>query len=46
MGAIAAIPFIKYMGMAYGAFSITPMAHPMMMWVDDTITVLAYKEFS
>ena len=39
-GAKGAIPFIKYMGMAYGAQTVPPMAHPMMMWVDDTITVL------
>ena len=42
--AMAAIPFVKYMGIAYGAYVIPPMARPMMIWVDDTITILAKGE--
>ena len=38
---VGSIPFIKYMGMVYGAYSVTPTARPMMKWVDDTIAVLA-----
>ena len=34
MGATSAIPFIKFMDMAYVAHSVPLMARPMMMWVD------------
>ena len=39
-----AIPFIKYRGMAFAAFTLPQMAHPTIMWVDDTTTVLARRE--
>ena len=44
VGATAAIPFLKYMDMAYRAYLVASMAHPMMMWVADTITILARGE--
>ena len=44
VGATEAIPFVKYVGIAYGAYTAPLTAHPMMMWVDDTITVLARGE--
>ena len=39
MEATEALPFIKYMDMAYRAYLVAPMTHPMMMWVDDTLTI-------
>ena len=44
MGATAGLPFVKYVGIVYGAYVVPPMAHPMMMWVDGIITVLARGE--
>ena len=32
------------MDMAYRAYSVAPMTHPMTMWVDDIITILARGE--
>ena len=44
MGATAALPYVRYMDLAYGVCAFPLMHHPMMMWVDDTITILAKGE--
>ena len=44
MAATSALPFVRYIGLAHGACAVPPMLHPMMMWVDDTITILAKRE--
>ena len=40
MGVGTTLPFVKYMGVVYGAHAVRPMAHPIMMWVHDTIPAL------
>ena len=42
MGAAATIPFTKYM--TYHTDSVVPVVHPMMMLVDDTITLLVWDD--
>ena len=44
LGATVSLPFVRYMGLAYGACAVLMMHHPMMMWVDDTITTLGKGE--
>ena len=39
-GATAALPFLRFMGIAYRASPVQPFRFPRLMWVDDTIVIL------
>ena len=39
-GATAALPFLRFMDIAYRAFAVEPFRFPGLMWVDDTIVLL------
>ena len=40
MGATAALPFLRFMDVAYRASAVQPFRFPGLMWVDDTIVLL------
>ena len=39
-GATAALPFLRFMDIAYRAFAVEPFRFPRLMWVDDRIVLL------
>ena len=39
-GATAALPFLRFMDIAYRAFAVLPFRFPGLMWVDNTIVLL------
>ena len=39
-GALAAVPFVRFMDIAYRASAVQPFCFPGLMWVDDTILIL------
>ena len=39
-GATAALPFLRFMDIAYRASAVQPFRFPGLMWVDDTIVLL------
>ena len=39
-GATAALPFLRFMDIAYRAFAVEPFRFPGLMWMDDTIVLL------
>ena len=44
VGVTTTAPFIKCMDMVYRVYSAACMTHPMMIWVDATITILTRGE--
>ena len=39
-GATAALPFVRFMDIAYTTHAVEPFRLPGLMWVDDTIVIL------
>ena len=39
-GATAALPFLRFMDIAYRAYAVQPFRFPGLMWVDNTIVLL------
>ena len=44
MGARAALPFLRFMDVAYRAYAVQPFRFPGLMWVDDRIVLLERGE--
>ena len=42
VGATMALPFLKFVDLAYCLHLVVPRVCPTMMWVDDTIVILAH----
>ena len=38
-GATAALPFLRFIDIAYRCFAVEPFPFPGLMWVDDTIVL-------